>query len=372
MGKAASAKPRSRFLRISTFFDGLKRLYGLLLIAIVLWLSWRAFRYLLLALLTHTAAPPQILDVPRRPAETLQPAPQGFAGVMAVEHARTPVSHFHRVDGWFQPDRFNNCTQSGCHAPLPHGRNKADRAFLNMHATSLHCGVCHLKTDAAPLPLTWYDLDSGRRTDPPALLGAFALAEELGEQTPETLTEEQGQELTRRLEAAARQSGETPQLRTLAEHFAATRVDSELFGPLLQAARTAIPRHFRGEYGAKLALVDRATGRPILGHPGGADAIREYLATKDKLSEAERAAVLTRVHPARRSPTLTCTDCHRAPGSLVDLTTVGYPPARVRQLANPLITQMIEHMMQGQTFDLPGFIAPPGTVPPEPNSPPMP
>src|SRR5271166_1952611 len=33
---------------------------------------------------------------------------------------RAPVSHYHSVDQWFQPDAGNGCTLARCHEPLPH------------------------------------------------------------------------------------------------------------------------------------------------------------------------------------------------------------------------------------------------------------
>src|SRR5690606_8055967 len=87
----------------------------------------------------------------------------------------SPLAHYHRIDSWIEPDPFNDCARSGCHAPLPHARRKEVRAFLNMHATSIHCGVCHFQTDREPLNLGWYDLDHGEVRAEPAILQAYAM-----------------------------------------------------------------------------------------------------------------------------------------------------------------------------------------------------
>jgi hypothetical protein len=240
---------------------------------------------------------------------------------------------------------------------LPHGRNKADRAFLNMHATSIHCGVCHMQTDQSPLPLVWYNLEDGRACDPPALLRAYGLVLEAPEGSSEAMNEFQAN-LVAMLRAAARQANDQPQLRSLADNLAAVRVGSDEWHSFFQAARLEIPRHFRGEYGAKLALAHEQTGAPRLDHPGNEQAVRDFLAGKDTLSQSEIDALLTAVHPLRRSPTLHCQDCHRPQEPLVDLVAAGYPPPRVQQLSQRLITRMIDHIIDGQPFQMPGFVGP--------------
>jgi hypothetical protein len=148
---AGSGKP-SRPLVVRILLGFIKRVYALALIALVLYLSFSAFAYLVNALILQPPPPPQIVDLPLRADEgLLETNVLAFRGVTAVENPRVPLAHYHRVGAWFQPDPANNCTQSGCHAPLPHGENRANRAFLNMHATSLHCGVCHLDAQERPL-----------------------------------------------------------------------------------------------------------------------------------------------------------------------------------------------------------------------------
>lgn len=351
-----SSSPTDSSGLAARFFMGLvKRLWALALMALILWLSWRAINYLLVSLVFTTPPPPVIVDLPLRPDATmLQTSPQAFKGLTGVEHPRAPLAHYHRVETWFQADAHNDCTRSGCHAPLPHGENKADRAFLNMHATSLHCGVCHMTGESEPLRLAWYDLDNGELQPPPALLRAYGLLTNSGEQGPPQ------RELVTLLDHAIADAGGAPPLVSLRKHLAAVRAGSEEWRRLLDLARSEIPRHFRGEYGAKLALLD-AEGVPRLGHPGNEGAVREFMESRDGFTGEQREEVLQRVHPARRSPTLQCQACHRPTGSLIDLGALGYPPARIQQLAQPLVTQMIDHIVAGQEFRMPGFLAPGGS-----------
>lgn len=350
--RTGPAAGRKRWLTVA--FETIERIWGAVLILLVLWLSWRAFSYLLHALVYPTPPPPQVVDLPLRADKTLLARPAtAFPGVLSVENPRAPLAHYHRLGTWFQVDHANSCTQSGCHAPLPHGENKADRAFLNMHATALHCGVCHMQTDQTPLPLAWYSIDTARAAEPPALLRAYAWLMAAPPAGGEYSRAQQA-EIVGLLRTSARQAGGNPALAGLADHLAAVRADSEEFPRLRDAARAAVPLHFRGEYGVKLALVD-GSGRARLSHPGNEAAVREYLQNKDRLTGAPLDAVLARVHPARRTPTLQCAQCHTLEKPLVDLAKLGYPDARLQQLNQPLVIRAIEHMMQGEEFHMPGF-----------------
>ena len=96
----------------------------------------------------------------------------------------------------------------------------------------------------------------------------------------------------------------------------------------------------------------------MLGEPGTAEAVRDFLRRGSSLPPAERESLLARVHPLRRPQTLHCMQCHRAEGSLVDLAKVGYPAARREALVRPLVFQMIEHISAGQPMSMPEFFAP--------------
>ena len=131
-----------------------KRGYALVLIGVILWLSWLAVHYLVTSLILPGRPPAQIVDIPTKLDQSAMIRSELAASAQATANPRGPLSHYHRLDEGFQPDRFNGCTLSQCHSPLPHGKNKADRAFLNMHATSIHCGVCHTQHDQKPLALS--------------------------------------------------------------------------------------------------------------------------------------------------------------------------------------------------------------------------
>ena len=337
----------------------LRRIYALALIWLVLWLSWKAFFYLLAALILPAEAPPQIVDLPTRLDETTLARSGGsFAGIQATENPRVPLSHYHRLENWHQPEPLNGCTRAGCHAPLPHGKNKVDRGFLNMHATSLHCGVCHERSEREPLQLVWYDLRSGEPTGPPALLKAYEWLTSRSLKEEKRLTKEDQSRIVSLLQAASDQSEGEPLLDQLAAQLAAVRVKENEFHRLLDLTRETIPQHFRGEYGAKLALADPVSGKPLVGNSRGDAAAAEYLEMRDRLSEEEGRRLLEKVHATKRDPTLECSQCHTLEGSLVDLAAVGYPKARRRAVVQPIVMQAVENMKAGRPFHLPTFLGP--------------
>jgi len=335
----------------------LRRMYAVALIALIVWLSFLAIRYLLDSLVFSPAPPPQVVDVPTRLQRgVLEHAVQTYAGVRATEHPRVPPGHYHRFGGWFQPDRFNDCTRAGCHVPLPHTRNRTVRAFLNMHATVIHCGVCHMESAVRPLPLTWYDLERGEPRHAPAVLMAYGWLMDGPGASADPFEPVDQRKIVRLLRTAAREAGGVPALRTLADHLAATRYSSDEFRRLLDVARETVPKHFRGEYGAKLALRDVRTGLPVLGYPSTAEPVRAYLEGSESRNPVRTQSLLAQIHAPQRKQTLHCTDCHRQRSTLVDLASVGYPASRMEALIRPLVMRTIEHIVGGQPFYLPGFL----------------
>lgn len=382
------------------------RAYALALIALIGYLTFAAVRYLIVSLAIETGPPPQISALPTRlDAATLSAGRSAFAALDAAEHPRSPLAHYHRLDTWIAPDAYNDCSRSGCHAPLPHARDKALRAFLNMHASSMHCGVCHFDHPPTPLKLAWYDLQSGAMRGTPALLDAYdmVLAAHSGDaargasqtttaghgparRKTSTLDQAEAERLADLLNQAAEAAGGSRSLKQLARHIAAVRPGSPAMAKLLDAAREELPRHFRGEYGAKLAVVDR-DGKLLRGHPNTEQAKRNYLEAVQRaargngaaaspssqavttsqavdvaprqdtgLSQTERDSLLAAVHPLRRKEPRTCTDCHRSDQSLIDFKAIGMPGPRIDALVNPVVFRMIEHIGQGRAFGLPEFM----------------
>jgi hypothetical protein len=352
----------------AVLLDVVRRIWSLGIIVLVGYLSYLALEYLVVTLMFPTETPDEITGVPLRLTEdVLSSTRDEWAGVAAVENARSPIAHYHRIDGWIQPDLVNTCTQSGCHSPLPHAKRKEVRAFLNMHSTSLHCGVCHMTSESPTLATTWYDLTDGRPQEAPAVLRLYAwVTSDEGQAAADAPTRDLQDRLVSDLRHAARQADDDPGLARLAEHLAAVRFDSPAFVQLLERLPTALERKFRGEYDTKLALRN-ASGEPILGHPNSAAAVNTYLAQAESLSGDARDAALADVHTARRSAPRQCRDCHVSSGGVLDFAGAGYPPARIDALTRPMIFRMIANIAEGQPFYMPNFI---GDA--EPTAPPTP
>ncbi|MGD8450804.1 MAG: hypothetical protein PVJ57_03200 [Phycisphaerae bacterium] len=339
----------------------IQRAYALAIIAVVGWLSWRALYYLIASLILPGGIPVQIGELPLRLDEqTLRTEPTKWAGITATQNPRAPLAHYHRLDGWFQIDRANDCTRAGCHEPLPHQRSAALRSFLNMHATTLNCTVCHLEPAARPVPLVWYTLDDGRVTGPPALLRAYDwVTGPAGEAALEHPTAADQDEIVALLRQAADEADGEPALLRLVERTRAVRPDGDAFRTALTNLRRDLPAHFRGDYGAKLAPRGDDSGQPLLHLPATTGAAEEFLAAGESLSADQRQALVTRMHEPLRPAGPLCTACHTPDGPLLDLAGAGYPPQRLATLYGLSIARAIEDVATGQPLHMPTFVVPP-------------
>ena len=346
-----------------------KRIYAVAMIGLVAYLSYLALHYLVTTLMIPTPPPAQITGVPLRMShEILDSDLSDWRGIQAAEIPRMPVAHYHRISGWLQPDRFNTCTTSGCHNMLAHSKHKATRAFLNMHAANMQCGVCHLES-ATPLPLTWYSLDDGQATDPPAMLRLFAwLLEQRAAGILDAPTLEFHTELMTLLDQMVAQARQSKNIVALADEVRAPRYTSDQFVTLVHELLHRLPQFFHSRYGAKLALRDPRTGQPLLDGGGDRAAIRQVARGELPEEPAARAALFERVHPGHRAATLDCHACHTQEESIVDLTTVGYPAPRITALREGFIFGAIERIAAGHPLYLPTFLQPDNTAP-EPREP---
>ncbi|MBW7904334.1 MAG: hypothetical protein LC135_12630 [Phycisphaerae bacterium] len=347
----------------SASYDLLRRAYAFALIVLIFWVSFAAMKYLVVSLVAPLETPAQVRAIPSRmDEELLHGRRPDWLGLRSVENPRAPLAYYHRLTSWLPPDNANTCTRSGCHGPLPHANRIEVRAFLNMHAASIHCGVCHMEHERTPLSLTWYDRESGRASEAPVLLRALSLLQELGD--PPRADDDARARLSDLLRRAARAADNDAALERSAAHLAAVRAATPSFPRIVREARDVVNTSLRGAYGVKLALKD-AAGRPVLAHPGTAAAIERYLREGPRATPEQREALLAAVHPFRRPAAIVCTDCHRKTGGVLDLAAAGYPPSRIQQLQTPAIFQMIEHIGRGADFHMPQIV----TTPVEPRAP---
>lgn len=335
------------------------KLYAAALILVIGYTTWRAMRYLVVSLVVPSEVPAQVAKLPvRMQSSTLLTHHPEWQALTATENPRMPPAHYHRITGWIQPDPVNNCTTNGCHNPLPHSENKSVRAFLNMHATSMHCGVCHMSSEGRPLDLIWYDPATGAETPPPPALRAYGkLLEEKANPGAVVQSEDDRRALAQLLNETAEKAGDVRALNQLAQHIKAVRQGRAEFRDLLDAALLALPKYFRGEYGAKLALRSE-TGGPLLAHPNTEEAVQRFLAAGSSLDAAERESLIEEFHTLRRSEPRLCHECHRESDSLVPFEKLGYPEPRAKQLYEPNLFQALERIMEGEPLHLPQFVLP--------------
>ncbi|MGE3181922.1 MAG: hypothetical protein AB7N71_09845 [Phycisphaerae bacterium] len=327
------------------------RLYALALGVVVVTLTFLALKYLIVGILVEHPPPSQVTDLPLHTTiEDVVREPGTWAALGAVENPRTPPAHYHRITSLLPFDAKNDCTRSGCHGPLPHSARREVRAFLNMHASALHCGACHVAIDSPQLPLVWYDPQTGAATAPPPLLAAYDWLTR--HESTMTFDEASQREIVTLLRGAAGQPGAAPRLQQLADHLQAVRASDETFKRLVQRATVAVDQAFRGgAYGAKLAIADE-NGKPTLGHPGTQAQVRDYLARGSTLDAKTRELLIESIHPLRRAQPLRCSDCHKSAGA-VQFDKFGYPAGRQDKLIDAPITRMIESIERGQEFHLP-------------------
>lgn len=330
---------------------GLYRLYALALMGLIISLTWLAFSYLLGSMMDPLETPAVVADLPKRlDMPALTQGREDWSALQATLHPRSPLSHYHRLAGWIQTDLGNDCTSSGCHSPVPHFRRKEVRAFLNMHGTVMHCGVCHMTPpNHGEVALTWYDPQDGAPADSPAVLQASALAERMLGGT--TSSQAQAEWLAL-LDRAVVQSRSNPDLVLLVRHARALPSESAQWTQFLNLAKETLVRHFRGEYGRKIAVA-HPEGQPILGHPNTEVAKARLHRLEPDADPAEREAALAAVHPLRRPEPLACSSCHGQSGTMLPYAALGYPPTRLHDLQSQVIFTMIENIAAGQEFHLP-------------------
>ena len=171
---------------------------------------------------------------------------------------RAPMSHYHRVDQWFQPDTKNGCTLDGCHEPLPHDQRAKVPAFVNFHATFLACTMCHAPQQPGSAA-HWLSTDSGLPQDSPAILKLLRYLEQSGDTIQSQPATANGV-ISPLLEQTITTLGGDAVLDQLLAQMQSTQPGSPVWKHAVTELTGELPQHARGEYRAKLDWVsdDRA------------------------------------------------------------------------------------------------------------------
>jgi hypothetical protein len=357
-------KPRRwSFLRLLRLIS--VRAYTALILAVVLAAGYFAFAYLLRSVFKPLPIPQRFLEWQAHlDASSLR---QGAAGLTGPA-PRAPLSHYHKVDRWFQVDSHNTCTLAGCHLPLPHGvgqRASAARppnrvaAFANLHVTFMDCAVCH-EGASGRIDAQWVALSTGQKHEPPPMLRLAGFLEQNSDAIRQLLDLHTGRATTQSVKAdvvamhgtisgllrsALTIVGGDPVLDDVLLELDSSNPGSPVWVRSLGQLVIEIPRHTRGEYGAKLARTNPGGGAP-----------------------ADRARVAEEVRRAGGSPTPqqwgrihtgllprpeACLACHSDQPGMLDLEALGYSPKRAASLRALPLARKMQDIREGGEFELP-------------------
>jgi hypothetical protein len=335
----------------------MKRGYSLVLLSVCAVLCFISMRFLFGLLLERQAAPTEIVEIPKRlDAETLATSfsKPGAGAKTKAEAPRGPLAHFHEIPTWFQPDPGNNCTVSGCHGPLPHGRRVEVRAFLNMHTTFVDCAVCHASDADQVKNAKWFSLADRQGRAAPAVIHLAGEFERWGEDFSKDPAAIQAQ-LLPLIRQAVEDSGGNTQLSEWALRLETTYVGSESWRNLVKQIQDNLHLHAHGEYNAKIGLYQ---GPRLLGTPTDpqAKATGQYLSGKKAMTDEQKQSLLTTIHQGVRPAGALCTPCHSAQATRINLSSLGYSTNRAESLQSSLIVQMMLSIERGQPFHLPAVM----------------
>ncbi len=321
------------------------RAYALAIMLLILWAGYTAIAFLFNAVFRPIHVSPEFLAWQGSlDAEALRQ--EHVAGVTGPA-ARAPLSHYHRVDRWFQPDPHDGCTASGCHSPLPHGRSKELRAFANLHATFMDCRMCHQSPGSSPMPTMWVSTRTGRAQGVPPIL---ELAKRLEGARPEEDVKAFHADMTSLLQQSIDVMGGEPALSNLLLRLRTSEPNSPVWRRARDQLAVELPAHARGEYGAKIAPraddAQRARAAAEL-----AELTRRYRAAAG--GSREREECLKEIHAGLLAKPRACLACHGGEPARLDFESLGYSVRRAADLRKTSIAKLMQDIQGGKPFYLP-------------------
>lgn len=325
------------------------RVYALAILLVVIWTGYTAVAYLVRTVFKPTPVPPEYLTwesaLAGDNAEALRAAPSGLT------LPRAPLAHYHDVDRTLPVDTLNGCLTSGCHHPLAHRKSKELRAFANLHATFLECGLCHNADIDGAAQAIWVDLPTGRPGEPPAVLQLMKLFESEGDAV-QSRPADVHTRILGPLASAVEHSGDV-----ILEHLRAQIATSEPGSPVWRHAvarlREELPNHVRGEYGVKLAPKMSEWELKSL-NQGLVEMARPYLAAAEGSDERKR--LHAEIHKGILARPSACLSCHGGEPARLDFAALGYPPERAAALRDSSIARLMAQIQSGQPFHLPRLL----------------
>jgi hypothetical protein len=342
-----------RSIRITPAHRGLVwrmivRCYAAGILLILVYCGYLAVDYLL----TTVFYPPPIpLEVEQWPVQ-LQPSALRSTAAAGVEQPapRAPLGHYHQIEQWFQPDRLNGCTRSGCHQPLPHDMRAKIPAFANFHATFLACQMCHQPAAHRPGPARWINIQTGQPQGVPPILQLMNLLE-INAQAVATRPAGEQAQITSLLRQAIADRGGDPDLDALLAQMQSSQPGSPVWTQAVSLLAVELPQEARGEYGAKLIWADLA-GNVAQRFQQSADQAAQLASAA---GAQQRQAVIKQIHISLAAQPVKCLACHADQPGMLDFAAVGFSPKRAAYLSNLEIARLMQRIRQGERFYLPNL-----------------
>jgi hypothetical protein len=275
----------------------------------------------------------------------------GQAAGISKAAPRAPLSHYHGVDQWFQPDTLNGCTLSGCHDPLPHAQKAKVPAFANFHTTFLRCEMCHVAAQQHPTAAAWINTQTATGQGAPAILQLLKYLE-LNQQA---ISEEPAKAhalVLPLLRETSRVLGGDSLLDEILAQIETSEPGSPVWKRAMVDLADELPLHARGEYLAKVvwqSSADQSKQR----FQELRRLAKEYLASQDG---PQRRKLTEQIHaPLQKSPP-GCLSCHGDQPPLLDFGQLGYSPNRTRFLSNLEVARLMQQVRQGERFFIPRLL----------------
>jgi hypothetical protein len=325
------------------------RSYALLILSLLLAAGYLSVHYLVKTVFYPPTLPRAMSDW----ASKLDVAELRSNHAEGVERSapRAPISHYHTVEQWFQPDTRNGCTISGCHQPLPHDHRAKVAAFANFHATFLTCQMCHAPAAARPATARWVSTTTGLVQDSPAILQLMKFIE-LNTDAIATYPETVDRQIKQLLATAITSLGQDQVLDELLAEMQSSQPGSPVWKQAEANLVLELPLHARGEYGAKLAWTGDAAATESQFATLTAQA-RSFLAMPS--DSPDRAALQKTIHQPLAGAATACVACHDDQPALLDFQSAGYSPKRALTLAHLEIARLMQQVREGQSFYIPSM-----------------
>jgi hypothetical protein len=255
---------------------------------------------------------------------------------------RAPISHYHKVERWFQADSHNGCTVAGCHEPLPHQKSKV-ASFANMHVTFMDCKMCH-EPASANVPAHWIGMASDRPQDAPASLRLIKMLEanHINKETAATLHPQ----ILGLLKEVLAQLGRNEILDDLRVQIDSSQPGSPVWMKSVARIKGEVALHARGEYGAKLARKSPAGDVKKM-----VELTKQFFAQPARHTEIEKE-----IHKPVLAKPNACQTCHAKQDGMLDFEKLGYSPRRAAGLRELPMASLMEQIRRGETFQLPKLI----------------